>query len=52
MKLICVGEFSEEATFVDPCRSYTLTEVICDGCNSCRDIDLCRDSFIAYALDR
>ncbi len=31
-----------------------LLQVICDDCNNCRDLDLCRDSKIAYneELDR
>ncbi|XP_005403009.1 PREDICTED: DNA polymerase epsilon catalytic subunit A isoform X4 [Chinchilla lanigera] len=44
LRLVDVGEFSEEAQFRDPCRSYVLPEVICHSCNFCRDLDLCRDS--------
>ena len=47
LKLIGVREFSEDAIFQDPCRSYILSEVICESCNSCRDIDLCRDLYTA-----
>lgn len=43
LRLVDVGEFSEEAQFRDPCRSYVLPEVICRSCNFCRDLDLCRD---------
>ncbi|XP_063171878.1 DNA polymerase epsilon catalytic subunit A [Candoia aspera] len=43
LRLIDVGEFSEEANFQDPCRSYVLPEVICRSCNFCRDLDLCKD---------
>ncbi|KYO36959.1 DNA polymerase epsilon catalytic subunit A [Alligator mississippiensis] len=43
LRLIEVGEFSEEAQFQDPCRSYVLPEVICRNCNFCRDLDLCKD---------
>ncbi|KAL8180570.1 UNVERIFIED_CONTAM: hypothetical protein K2H54_028000, partial [Gekko kuhli] len=43
LRLIEVGEFSEEAQFRDPCRSYILPEVICRNCNFCRDLDLCKD---------
>ncbi|NWX80884.1 DPOE1 polymerase, partial [Alca torda] len=43
LRLIEVGEFSEEAQFRDPCRSYVLPEVICRNCNFCRDLDLCKD---------
>uniref|UniRef100_A0A8C9PET8 DNA polymerase epsilon catalytic subunit n=1 Tax=Spermophilus dauricus TaxID=99837 RepID=A0A8C9PET8_SPEDA len=44
LRLVEVGEFSEEAQFRDPCRSYVLPEVICHSCNFCRDLDLCKDS--------
>uniref|UniRef100_A0A452IMV0 DNA polymerase epsilon catalytic subunit n=1 Tax=Gopherus agassizii TaxID=38772 RepID=A0A452IMV0_9SAUR len=43
LRLVDVGEFSEEAQFRDPCRSYVLSEVICRNCNFCRDLDLCKD---------
>jgi DNA polymerase epsilon subunit 1 len=48
LKLIGIREFSEEAVFVDPCCSYVLSEVICENCNSCRDIDMCRDQYTIY----
>jgi hypothetical protein len=44
LRLVDVGEFSEEAQFRDPCRSYVLPEMICHSCNFCRDLDLCKDS--------
>ncbi|KAJ7309581.1 hypothetical protein JRQ81_007633, partial [Phrynocephalus forsythii] len=43
LRLIDVGEFSDEAQFRDPCRSYVLPEMICKNCNFCRDLDLCKD---------
>lgn len=43
LRLVDVGEFSEEAQFRDPCHSYVLPEVICHSCNFCRDLDLCKD---------
>lgn len=43
LRLVDVGEFSEEAQFCDPCNSYILPEVICHHCNFCRDLDLCKD---------
>jgi len=43
-----VREFSLEATFQDPCQSFILPEVICEFCNNCRDVDLCRDAYISY----
>ncbi|XP_075389510.1 DNA polymerase epsilon catalytic subunit A isoform X1 [Tenrec ecaudatus] len=49
MRLVGVGEFSPEAQFQDPCRSYVLPEVICHSCNFCRDLDLCKDS--AFSQD-
>ncbi|KAL8598379.1 hypothetical protein ACOMHN_032656 [Nucella lapillus] len=47
LKLIGVGEFAAEATFVDPCLSYVLPEVICKSCNHIRDLDLCRDPYLS-----
>lgn len=44
LRLINVGDFSDDADWIDPCLSWTLPEVICKGCNHCRDIDLCKDS--------
>lgn len=49
LKLIGVGNFADEATFRDPCLSFIVPEVICEYCNSCRDLDLCRDPFITPA---
>ena len=43
LKLIGVGEFSDDADWRDPCISFVLPEVICKQCNHCRDIDLCKD---------
>uniref|UniRef100_A0AAX7U0J0 DNA polymerase epsilon catalytic subunit n=1 Tax=Astatotilapia calliptera TaxID=8154 RepID=A0AAX7U0J0_ASTCA len=47
LRLVDVGEFSEEAQFCDPCNSYILPEVICHHCNFCRDLDLCKDPSVA-----
>lgn len=47
LRLVDVGEFSEEAQFRDPCNSYILPEVICHHCNFCRDLDLCKDPSVA-----
>ncbi|XP_064424312.1 DNA polymerase epsilon catalytic subunit A [Latimeria chalumnae] len=47
LRLVDVGEFSEEAQFKDPCQSYILPEVICRHCNFCRDLDLCKDPSMA-----
>ncbi|XP_057689041.1 DNA polymerase epsilon catalytic subunit A-like isoform X1 [Corythoichthys intestinalis] len=47
LRLVDVGEFSEEAQFRDPCNSYILPEVICHNCNFCRDLDLCKDPSVA-----
>ncbi|KAK2153411.1 hypothetical protein LSH36_298g04118 [Paralvinella palmiformis] len=46
LKLIGVGEFSDEAQFKDPCLSYVIPEVICKVCNHIRDVDLCRDPYL------
>lgn len=47
LRLVDVGEFSEDAQFRDPCQSYILPEVICHQCNFCRDLDLCKDPSVA-----
>ena len=47
LKLIGVGEFSDNADWKDPCISFILPEVICKQCNYCRDIDLCKDPNVA-----
>lgn len=47
LRLVDVGEFSDEAQFHDPCSSYILPEVICHHCNFCRDLDLCKDPSVA-----
>lgn len=47
LRLVDVGEFSDDAQFCDPCQSYVLPEVICRHCNFCRDLDLCKDPSIA-----
>ncbi|KAL4229089.1 hypothetical protein ACF0H5_012128 [Mactra antiquata] len=46
LKLIGIGEFSQDALFKDPCLSYVLPEVICKTCNHIRDLDLCRDPYL------
>lgn len=43
LKLIGVGEFSENAQWKEVNKSYILTEIICQACNLCRDIDLMKD---------
>uniref|UniRef100_A0A3P8VY69 DNA polymerase epsilon catalytic subunit n=1 Tax=Cynoglossus semilaevis TaxID=244447 RepID=A0A3P8VY69_CYNSE len=47
LRLVDVGEFSDDAQFCDPCHSYILPEVICHHCNFCRDLDLCKDPSVA-----
>ncbi|XP_065212426.1 DNA polymerase epsilon catalytic subunit 1 [Planococcus citri] len=44
LRLIGVGDFSDIAVWEDPSLSWVLPEVICKGCNHCRDIDLCKDA--------
>jgi len=44
LELIHIREFSEEAKFKNPCTSFKLGQVICEYCNYCRDIDLCREN--------
>lgn len=47
LKSLQVREFSAVATFQDPVISYSLPNVVCGYCNSCRDLDLLRDSKLA-----
>lgn len=43
LRLMGVGEFSDMAVWKDLSNTYILNEVICQACNHCRDIDLCKD---------
>ncbi|KAK9501199.1 hypothetical protein O3M35_002270 [Rhynocoris fuscipes] len=45
LRLVDIGEFSDEAEWEDPCATVVLPEVICRSCNHCRDIDLCKDPY-------
>ena len=52
LKMCKIPEFDLSAVWEDPCRSYTLQDVICPNCNYCRDLDLCRDpSLITNSSD-
>uniref|UniRef100_A0A1A9UEW9 DNA polymerase epsilon catalytic subunit n=1 Tax=Glossina austeni TaxID=7395 RepID=A0A1A9UEW9_GLOAU len=44
LRLVGIGEFSDLAEWKDPYQSYTIAEVICQTCNHCRDVDLCKDT--------
>eukprot|EP01135_Chromosphaera_perkinsii_P002657 Nk52_evm25s226 gene=Nk52_evmTU25s226 len=46
LKMVGVREFSKEAQFLNPCRTFILSEVICNHCNYVCDMDLCRDTNI------
>jgi len=48
LKLVGVKSFSPEATFVPPCLTFVLPDVICSYCNQCRDLDLCRDPELTF----
>jgi len=43
LRMLQVREFDEEASFENPCVSFTLPDVICPFCNATKDLDLCRD---------
>ena len=43
LKLLRVPEYAPEATFREPCVTFTLRDVVCEHCGDCRDVDLCRD---------
>uniref|UniRef100_A0A182VPQ9 DNA polymerase epsilon catalytic subunit n=1 Tax=Anopheles minimus TaxID=112268 RepID=A0A182VPQ9_9DIPT len=42
--LVGVGDFSDKASWKESIKSFVLTEVICQACNHCRDLDLCKDT--------
>lgn len=44
-----VREFSAESVFQDPCLSYTLRDVICSYCSTCRYVRLSRIA-VAFAV--
>ena len=43
LKLLRTPEYAPEATFREPCVTFTLRDVVCEHCGDCRDVDLCRD---------
>ncbi|ODV97381.1 hypothetical protein PACTADRAFT_49103 [Pachysolen tannophilus NRRL Y-2460] len=43
LKLFDVREFSEESIFHNPSTSLKLPYILCEYCNTIKDIDLCRD---------
>uniref|UniRef100_A0A8W7Q1J1 DNA polymerase epsilon catalytic subunit n=1 Tax=Anopheles coluzzii TaxID=1518534 RepID=A0A8W7Q1J1_ANOCL len=42
--LVGIGDFSDKAVWKESRKSFILTEVICQACNHCRDLDLCKDT--------
>ena len=42
LKLLGTAEFSDEARFVNPCRTFVLPDAVCAYCHDCRDLDVCR----------
>eukprot|EP00826_Nyctotherus_ovalis_P037516 TRINITY_DN3424_c0_g2_i4.p1 TRINITY_DN3424_c0_g2~~TRINITY_DN3424_c0_g2_i4.p1 ORF type:complete len:473 (+),score=147.46 TRINITY_DN3424_c0_g2_i4:320-1738(+) len=46
LKLLRVGEFSEEARYQNPSLIFVQQDVICDFCLNIRDIDICRDTMV------
>lgn len=43
LRLVGLGEFSDKAVWKEAGKSYMLTEMICQACNFCRDVDLLKD---------
>jgi DNA polymerase epsilon subunit 1 len=43
LRLVGLGEFSDKAIWKEIGKSYILTEIICQACNHCRDVDLMKD---------
>ncbi|XP_065073055.1 DNA polymerase epsilon catalytic subunit 1 [Ochlerotatus camptorhynchus] len=50
--LVGIGDFSDKAVWKDPQKTYVLSEVICQACNHCRDVDLCKDNHRAMKEGR
>ncbi len=48
---IGIREFSEEATFRNPCQPFKLPMVICRVCSTMRDFDFCRDPELLPTLE-
>ncbi|KAJ1982312.1 DNA polymerase epsilon catalytic subunit [Dimargaris xerosporica] len=44
LNLLGIREFSDDAEFHNPSQSLKLTQVVCEYCNYCRDLDFCRDT--------
>lgn len=43
LRLVNMGEFSDKAIWNEKEKPYILTEIICQACNHCRDVDLLKD---------
>lgn len=50
--LVGIGDFSDKAVWKDAQKTYVLSEVICQACNHCRDVDLCKDNHRAMKEGR
>ena len=46
LRQIGIAEFSSKAQFTNYATSFILPDVICDFCNYCRDVDICRDTLV------
>lgn len=46
LRMVHCKEFSEAASFKEPCLSFVLRNVICSYCNDCCDLDICRNADI------
>eukprot|EP00873_Tetraselmis_striata_P038899 jgi/Tetstr1/459163/TSEL_004609.t1 len=46
LRMVHCKEFSESASFREPCLSFVLRNVICSYCNDCCDLDICRNADI------
>jgi DNA polymerase epsilon subunit 1 len=44
LKLLGVAEFSADARFANPCRTFVLPDAACEFCQDARDLDICRDA--------
>ena len=43
LRLINIGEFSSFVDWQNPSSSFVIGQIPCISCNSCCDLDVCRD---------
>ncbi|KAF6026125.1 POLE [Bugula neritina] len=43
LRILNIGQFSSSAEFVNPSMAFTVSEMLCNGCNTTSNLDLCQD---------